>query len=138
MAYNNNFPVNYYPYLQGTQMPLANNSQTPTQPGIIWVQGEAGAKSYLVAPNSTVCLWDSESQTIYIKSADASGMPNMKTLDYTIRENGVPHTEHVDYVTRDELKEEFDSIKKDFNDLRSRVEDMKKGNYVKGKVMRNE
>ena len=53
---------------------------------IIWVQGEAGAKSYLVAPNTTVQLWDSERQTIYLKSADASGMPSIKTLDYTIRE----------------------------------------------------
>ena len=96
MAYNNIFPMGYqsgyYPQfqqmqptqmpggLQGTQMPPANQS------GIIWVQGEAGAKSYLVAPNSTVQLWDSEKQTIYLKSADASGMPSMKTLDYTIRD----------------------------------------------------
>jgi hypothetical protein len=51
------------------------------------VQGESGAKSYLVAPNCTVQLWDSESQTIYIKSADASGMPSIKILDYTIRDD---------------------------------------------------
>ena len=86
MAYNNGFPVGYQQYypayqtLQGAQMPSTNG-------GIIWVQGEAGAKSYLVAPNTTVQLWDSERQTIYLKSADASGMPSMKTLDYTIREN---------------------------------------------------
>lgn len=74
MAYN--FPVNYYPNYQ-------NQYQ---QNGIIWVQGEAGAKSYLVAPNTTVQLWDSESQTIYLKSADSSGMPSIKVLDYTVRE----------------------------------------------------
>ena len=51
-------------------------SYYPYQPtGIIWVSGEAGAKAYLVAPNNTVQLWDSESQTIYLKSADACGMP---------------------------------------------------------------
>ena len=50
------------------------------------MQGEAGAKSYLVAPNNTVQLWDSERQTIYLKSADASGMPSMRILDYTIRQ----------------------------------------------------
>lgn len=53
---------------------------------LIWVQGEAGAKSYQVAPNSAVQLWDSENQTIYLKSADANGIPSIKTLDYTIRE----------------------------------------------------
>ena len=93
MAYNNGFPMNYPQYypayqqpnyqVQGTQMSQANAQQS----GIIWVQGEAGAKSYLVAPNNTVQLWDSERQTIYLKSADASGMPSMKILDYTIREN---------------------------------------------------
>lgn len=55
---------------------------------MIWVSGEAGAKAYLVAPNTTVQLWDSEAQHIYLKSADASGMPTIKTLDYTIRDNG--------------------------------------------------
>lgn len=66
--------------------------QSPVSPpiqqnngGIIWVTGEAGAKSYLVAPNTTVQLWDSEQQTIYLKSADASGMPSIKILDYSIR-----------------------------------------------------
>ena len=77
MAYNNGFPVGY---------PQIFPQYQPQQTGIIWVQGEAGAKSYLVAPNTTVQLWDSENQVIYLKSADASGMPAMKVLDYTIRE----------------------------------------------------
>ena len=85
MAYNNGYPVTY------PQMYYAPQYQ-PQQPqqaqgnGIIWVQGEAGAKSYLVAPNTTVQLWDSETQRIFLKSADASGMPSMKVLEYTIRD----------------------------------------------------
>lgn len=81
----------YYPqYNQqaGTPSQPVNSAPQPSN-SIIWVQGEAGAKSYLVAPNTTVQLWDSESQTIYLKSADASGMPSIKTLDYTIRD-GMP------------------------------------------------
>lgn len=98
----------YYPYYYQPQ-----NTQPVPQPqsnNIIWVQGLAGAKSYLVAPNSTVQLWDSEQQTIYLKSADASGMPSIKTLDYTVREipQSVPqnmdHTENVDYATKEDLK----------------------------------
>ena len=76
MAYTG-FP-SYQPYYQ---------YQQPANNGMIWVQGEAGAKAYLIAPNTTVQLWDSERQTVYLKSADASGMPSIKTLDYTIREN---------------------------------------------------
>ncbi len=93
MAYYNYGYPQYYPQAQtqaGTPMSLPNNNGS----SIIWVQGEAGAKSYMVAPNTTVALWDSETQAIYLKSADASGMPSMRVLDYTIRQNssqGLPN-----------------------------------------------
>lgn len=111
MAYNNGFPMAYQPFYGNQGMNYQPPMQTPPQGqngGIIWVSGEAGAKAYLVAPNNTVQLWDSEAQTIYLKSADASGMPTMKILDYTIR-NSVPATTPAvqqpisDYVTRDEF-----------------------------------
>lgn len=53
-----------------------------SQQGLIWVQGEAAAKSYLVAPNNTVVLMDSEGDKFYIKSTDMSGMPTMRTFAY--------------------------------------------------------
>lgn len=109
MAYNY-----FYPYQQPYQSaPTQNNS-------LIWVQGEAGAKSYLVAPNNTVQLWDSESQTIYLKSADATGMPSMRILDYTIRDaqtpQNTPLTQKTDIPTREEfnaLKAQIEAIKKE-------------------------
>lgn len=89
MAYNNGFPAvypqYYMPQYQYQTQPQQSQQQQQNN-GIIWVSGEAGAKAYLVAPNTTVQLWDSEAQTIYLKSADASGMPSMKILDYTIRD----------------------------------------------------
>jgi len=94
-TYQNNNQYLGNPPMQQNQMQNQQYNQYPQQSnGIIWVQGESGAKSYLVAPNCTVQLWDSESQTIYIKSADASGMPSIKILDYTIRNNG-KETENV-------------------------------------------
>ena len=113
MAYFNGFPATYQPVYQVPQ------PQTQSQQGsIIWVQGEAGAKSYMVAPNSTVTLWDSENQTIYLKSADASGMPSIKTLDYTIREakNGANTAPVISddklstFATKDEIKAVSDRI----------------------------
>lgn len=48
-----------------------------------WVQGANGARSYIVAPNTTVLLLDSENQRFYLKSADASGMPMpLRTFEY--------------------------------------------------------
>lgn len=92
-----------YPQYPAYQYPSQNSQQNN---GIVWVQGEAGAKSYLVAPNTTVALFDSESQTIYLKSADASGMPSIKTLDYTIREMPAKQANiGVEYATKADVEE---------------------------------
>lgn len=114
MAYNSGFPVGYQAPYQQSYYPMQNNYQ---QSGIIWVQGEAAAKSYPVAPNTSVSLWDSEANVIYIKSADASGMPSMKIIDYTMRDNTVSKPEtsrQTDFVTKDELlpiRKEIDALK---------------------------
>lgn len=117
MAYNNYFPATYQPqYYYPQQQMQQQQAPVAAQPnnGIIWVQGEAGAKSYLVAPNNTVPLWDSEAQTIYLKSADASGMPSMKIVDYTIRDTApvVPVKQGVAYATKDELEKLREEVKK--------------------------
>ena len=92
-----------------------------------WVQGVSGAKSYLVAPNTSVDLWDSESNTIYVKSADASGMPSIKILDYTVRElnQNIPIAEtnviDGDYVSREDfeaLRDELEALKGKLNNLK--------------------
>lgn len=100
MAYNYGYPM-YSPYFPTQD--ASPQMRTPAANGPIWVQGEAGAKSYLVAPNTTVALWDSEAQVIYLKSADPSGMPQMKVLDYTIR-GGKPLNQNVEYATKDDLE----------------------------------
>lgn len=131
MAYNNGFPMNYPQmyYQPQYQTPTIQQPQQPTNNGIIWVQGEAGAKSYLVAPNNTVQLWDSEEQVIYLKSADASGMPSMKVLDYTIRNanpsSAVPATVHDEdkYVTKEELKAFQETIERRLQTLSERGTD---------------
>ena len=60
-------PTNQFP----NQQPVRQNNG-----GFVWIQGgEAGAKSYLVAPGETVMLMDAENPVFFLKSADASGMP---------------------------------------------------------------
>lgn len=97
MAFNNGFPATYQPIFQAYPQNYAQPYtpvQTQQQPvqapvqnaAIIWVQGEAAARGYLMAPNTTLPLWDSESNTIFLKTTDAAGMPSMKVLDYTIRD----------------------------------------------------
>ena len=86
--------------------------------GLIWVQGEAGAKSYIVAPGTTVMLMDSEGERFYLKSADASGMPMpLRIFEYKERTEtpsqafSVPVTAHNvnfdNFATREEFSIEW-------------------------------
>lgn len=121
-------PMYYAPQYQPQQFQQPQQTQTS---GIIWVSGEAGAKAYLVAPNTTVQLWDSEAQRIYLKSADASGMPSIKVLEYTIcgqtaqnapvSASPAPAVDLSGYVT----KAEFEALK-------GRIEALTKGGAENG------
>ena len=128
MAFYNGFPATYQPVypVQGIQQYTPQSQQ---QNGIIWVSGEAGAKAYMVAPNNTIQLWDSESQTIYLKSADASGMPSMKILDYTIRDSlkNSPNTAPVlsdDKLSTFATKDEIRAVSEQITALRDRVDNL--------------
>lgn len=86
--------------------------QQPTQQsGVIWVQGEEGAKAYMVAAGNSVLLLDSENSAFYIKSTDQSGMPlPLRVFDYTERTQptkAAPTAQAapaVEYVTRAEFE----------------------------------
>ena len=68
------------------QPPMPSQPMQQQSSQIIWVSGEAGAKSYLVAPGNTVMLLDAENSVFYLKSADASGMPlPLRIFDYKER-----------------------------------------------------
>jgi hypothetical protein len=83
------------------QQPQPMMSQ-PQSNGIVWVQGENAAKSYPVAPNTTVMLLDSESSVFYLKTSDASGMPlPLRVFDYKER------TENVAKMPSDSPKNDF-------------------------------
>lgn len=68
--------------LASMQAQFQQQQAQPVNQGILWVQGEAGAKSYLVAPNTSVLLLDSESEKFYIKTTDQAGMPTLRTFEY--------------------------------------------------------
>lgn len=131
MAYNY-FPQTYQtPIYYPTQSNAFQSvgsvgmNQPNTQSSLIWVQGEGAAKSYPVAPNTSVPLWDSEANVVYIKSADASGMPSIKTLDYTVRDSASRTAEiqpQGDFVTHNELadmQKEIDALKAKFERSRN-------------------
>ena len=105
------------PVTPPTTQPMAQQGNN----GLIWVQGEAGAKSYLVAPGNTVMLMDSEGERFYLKSADASGMPMpLRIFDYNERLNATtsdfkaPTSDFSEldgkYITREEFEQRMASM----------------------------
>ena len=105
------------PYYTPSAQPIMQyqppaQQQAPASP--LWVQGEAGAKAYPVAANNSVLLMDSERNVFYIKSADASGMPMLRTFDYVERsaaQNPPVQAAQMhggDFVTRSE----FDALRR--------------------------
>ena len=92
MPYYNSYQQSYAPFQPNYQQSyqqqpqMQTPMQTPINPqntGIIWVQGEIGARAYPVAAGNSVLLMDSEGQNFFIKSADMSGMPTMKKYSYS-------------------------------------------------------
>ena len=131
MAYQNYpnygfYPQNYYgnagavpDMLNQFKTPYQTNS-APTQNNndMIWVQGESGAKAYLVAPNTTVTLWDSENPIIYLKTANNTGVPSMRILDYTERTSEPKEAQH-----NCKCAKEFAPIE-DFKKLENKLEEL--------------
>lgn len=104
-------------------IPQMSVAQPQVNQGLLWVQGEAGAKSYLVAPSTTVLLMDSESQRFYLKSTDSAGMPNLRTFEYSeVLTNVSPQndTDNLDakYVTRNE----YNSLKLQYEELLEKID----------------
>ena len=74
-----NYPYYGNPYMPPMQDNLAQLRQQqmqaippmPQNPlpqsGVQWVSGEQEARSWMVAPNAAVALWDSTAPTVYLK-----------------------------------------------------------------------
>lgn len=117
MAYNNYFPVGYQQQFYPQAQPQQNS-------GVVWVQGIEGAKAHPVSAGQAVLLMDSDSDCLYLKSADASGMPSLRIFDYKERTNTPQKSQNTDmsafltsddlsdYATKDELKKAISALEK--------------------------
>lgn len=118
-----------FPYT-GTTQTLPNVTPQMTQPipqpqvsnSFAWVQGEASAKAYPVAPGNTILLMDSEAPILYMKSTDMSGRPLPMETRYLVSkeeydkiQNGADTESFLDdYVTKDEFAQYINEAEKKF------------------------
>lgn len=117
VPYNQSYSPYNNPY-QAYTPPTAANYMQPVQPdnsGMIWVQGESGAKAYPVQNGKSVVLFDSESEHFFIKTTDMSGMPQpLRIFSYTeSSENEIkaPVIDTSNFITRQEFEEALERLK---------------------------
>lgn len=104
-----------------TQPSMPSQPMQPQSNQIIWVSGEAGAKSYLVAPGNTVMLLDAENSVFYLKSADASGMPlPLRIFDYKERTTTAQQA-FGDSVAADSINLDNFVTRKEFDELKASI-----------------
>lgn len=96
--------------------------------GLLWVSGEVGAKSYLVAPNSTVLLMDSDSSRFYLKSADNAGMPSLRIFEYSevvntpVASVNAPNREDINLDDKYVTRSEYDGLKSLYDKIMERLD----------------
>ena len=112
--------------LQNLQQPLI---QPMLSNDMLFVLNETEATAYPVAPNNSVTLWDKNTDTVYIKSVNAQGVPSMRILDYTERAADdapkTPQKHECQCGGRFVSKETFEALQKEFEALRGELEELK-------------
>lgn len=131
-GYNQQFQTPYSDRLnqlqnQYQQIVSPQNQPQQVNQGLLWVQGEAGAKSYLVAPNTTVLLMDSESQRFYLKSTDGAGMPSMRMFEYSEVSQNAPQGLNSNEINLDGkyvTREEYEGLKRQYESLMEKLDNI--------------
>lgn len=118
-------------YNQAVNVPqMQTVPQQQVNQGLLWVSGEVGAKSYLVAPNSTVLLMDSDAQRFYLKSADNAGMPSLRIFEYSEVTNApttpvnAPNLDENVLNNKFVTREEYEGLKRQYETIMERLDSM--------------
>jgi hypothetical protein len=124
---NTAVPMNGYPYPgQSTAVPMPQQSyamQPTMSSNVIPVDGEVGAKAYMVPTGSTgpIALWDTNDNVIYLRTFNAAGMPNpLRKLRYT---EEAP-MQNLSGGTANEVDTSQFVTKKDFDELRQEIQNL--------------
>lgn len=122
------FNYGMYPYSNYMPSGTGYSNQPITSQQMSFVNGIEGAKGYVVPPNTSIFLMDSDSPHFYIKTADRNGMCNIKA--YTFQEVSLDKTittiDTNQFVTREEFNNFTASINTLLNQNNAAAEPAKK------------
>lgn len=121
MNYNNPYfnPYQQYPYTQPTQQqtPMTNYLQ------LTFINGIEGAKAFIVAPNQTIYLKDSDSNILYEKKADAQGRYTLTAFELKPVEINTPTAPvKTEYATTSDLNALKSTFMEQMNIITSKLE----------------
>lgn len=114
------------PFLQ----PQMNTAGIQTQGSAIeYVNGIEGAKAYIMQPNSTKWLMDSDGSYFYLKSSNAQNQANVRMFEY--KEIDMSTKKAKEVATSNEIDMSEYVKKEDFDALKKTVASLKKSKTVK-------
>ncbi len=113
MPYDYNYSYNPY-----------GSFQQPRQNTYAFVNGIEGAKSFILQPNQTVLLMDSEQPVCYMKQANGLGQSTLRYFKLTeVNEADIRGNNNIQAVKQDFVsKSEFDELCKKFEKLSKKLE----------------
>lgn len=106
--------------------PQSQSQQQASYIPLTFVNGIEGAKAYIVSPNSTIYLRDSDSDKIFIKSSDAQGRLMLRTyrlVEVNENEPKQPVQDLSSFATKDALK----AVEERIDKIQSMLESKKDG-----------
>lgn len=95
------------------------NSSSLQNTGIIWVNGVEGAKGYIIQPNSSVVLMDSEQDYFYLKTANDAGIASIRVFEFKEKQqNNINTNINIEDQLKNYVsKEEFERLQNTLNDI---------------------
>lgn len=138
--FNPNYANTYSPYtnmgvpsnygMQNQAQPQAQPTQfapQQTTPQYIhYVNGIEGAKGFLVEPNTSRVLMDSDRNYFYIKTANAQGQATVRTFKYEeVGENIPPQAPAVEYAKQEDFAKAVEALantRRDLDEMKKQIE----------------
>lgn len=108
MAYNPTLYNQYgqpQPYSWYQPMQTMASAQTAAQPvnGLVSVTGMEGAKAYQLPPNSSMPLFDSNEDMLYLKTTDSGGFPTIRAFRFEAADSEEQPKDTAEYATKEDL-----------------------------------
>ena len=103
-SYNYGYQQPQYQQPQYQQQAYQQQSyQTQSYHPLTYVNGLIGAQAFIVNPGQTYYLMDSDSNTLFVKTADAQGKYALKSFSLIPTEENIKAAPAVNYVTKEDL-----------------------------------